>query len=125
VASLRIQHPVGGSSLDKTQRLRTELPKLLRRLGTTTLLDVGCGDFTWMNEVDLLDVNYIGVDIVSSVIDEDDRLFGSPTKRFILANAVWDKLPDADVVLCREILFRLSFDDARSTLRNILPPANS
>src|SRR5437764_8294237 len=42
-----------GSSLDSTRVVRAELPKVLRRLQTRTLLDVPCGDFTWMEHVDL------------------------------------------------------------------------
>ena len=42
-----------GSSLDSTRVLRAELPKAMRSLGARTLLDVPCGDFSWMQHVDL------------------------------------------------------------------------
>src|SRR4051812_28060105 len=53
-----------GSSLDSTRVLRTELPQALRKLEARVLLDVPCGDFTWMGHVDLSGIQYIGGDIV-------------------------------------------------------------
>ena len=42
-----------GSTLDSTRVVRAELPKALRRLDARVLLDIPCGDFTWMEHVDL------------------------------------------------------------------------
>lgn len=108
-----------GSSLQATGGIRERLPELLAELGTQRLLDVGCGDFTWMSRIDL-PCSYIGVDIVSAVVQENERLHGSPTRAFLLADSVTDRLPDADTVLCREVLFHLSFADAMSALKNIV-----
>src|SRR5947207_8580346 len=60
-----------GSNLDSTRVLRAELPKALRRLGVQVLLDAPCGDFTWMERVDLGDIQYIGGDIVSAIVEEN------------------------------------------------------
>lgn len=109
-----------GSSLTATAKLRTELPGLLKSIGTRTLLDVGCGDFTWMRTVDLHAIDYVGADIVQSLIDENNVTYGGAGVRFICANAVSDELPDADTVLIREVLFHLSFDDVSAVLRNVL-----
>lgn len=108
-----------GSSLQATAELREELPALVRRLEVTSVLDVGCGDFTWMQYVDL-GCPYIGVDIVPSVIDQNTRLYGSDHRTFLTCDAVADDLPAADLVLCREVLFHLSLDDCMATLRHIV-----
>lgn len=109
-----------GSSLNATAKLRAELPGLLKGIGTRTLLDLGCGDFTWMRTVDLRAVDYVGADIVQSLIDENTKTYGGAGVRFVCANAVSDELPDADTVLIREVLFHLSFDDVFAVLRNVL-----
>lgn len=109
-----------GSSLAATATIRDQLPGLLAQLDCQTLLDIGCGDFTWMRDVPLGSIDYIGLDIVPSVIDEDARLFASATRTFDVADATRDALPDADVILCREVLFHLSFDDIFSALSNML-----
>ncbi len=53
---------------------------------------------------------YVGVDIVRSLIEEN-QAFASPTRTFFFLDATVDALPSADTLLCREILFHLSFED--------------
>ena len=109
-----------GSTLEVTEPLRAALPDLVRRLGIKSLLDVGCGDFTWMRQVEL-GCDYIGVDIVDSVIEANRAASTTPSRQFLVMDAV-EGLPDmsADLILCREVLFHLSFADARQLLRNAL-----
>lgn len=108
-----------GSTLTATTELRQTLPPLLNQLGAKVVLDVGCGDFFWMRHVDLVQ-NYIGVDIVPSVIEKNKSDFERLNRKFICINAIEDDVPDADVVLIREVLFHLSFKDAHDLLSNIL-----
>ena len=107
-----------GSSLAATELVRRALPALLERLSAETLLDVGCGDFTWMKDV-ALSCAYVGIDIVPSIIAANRDAYGSPRRTFMLCDAVKETLPEADVVLCREVLFHLSFADAIAALKNI------
>src|SRR4030088_386670 len=57
-----------GSEIDATIVLRTELPRLFRKLGVTSLLDAPCGDAGWINNADL-GVRIAGVDIVPALIE--------------------------------------------------------
>ncbi|MFF3855558.1 methyltransferase [Micromonospora sp. NPDC002575] len=107
-----------GSSLRSTAQLREALPALLTRLGATSLLDLGCGDFTWMRHVDL-GVPYVGVDIVPGVVEANRRQHATPQRTFHCLDAVSEPLPAADAVLCREVLFHLSLADARRVLDNV------
>lgn len=105
-----------GSSLEATSAIRESLPKVLNDLGSKTILDVGCGDLTWMRTLALTG-DYIGVDIVPSVIEANRQAM--PASQFLCLDAVTDELPDADTVICREILFHLSFADAKALLQNL------
>lgn len=107
-----------GSNPEVAGRLGSLLPALVERLGVGTFLDVGCGDFSWMRNVDL-GCEYIGIDIVPDVIARNMADHGRPDRRFLTLNAVSQKLPKADMVLCREVLFHLSFADARALIRNV------
>ena len=49
-----------GSMLVETETLRKQLPMLLREIGARSLLDIPCGDFRWLSEVDL-GVPYLGL----------------------------------------------------------------
>ena len=86
------------------------LPEILAALGTRTLLDLGCGDFGWMKEVQL-PCRYVGADIVPDIIGENTALYGSEMRAFQELDATSAPLPNADTVLCREMLFHLSFKD--------------
>lgn len=108
-----------GSTLEATRSLRENLPRLLVELKAKRLLDIGCGDFTWMQQVEL-PCDYVGVDVVPSLIEQNQRQYGTERLRFGVADAVVDELPDADVVLIREVLFHLSLKDGIAALWNIL-----
>ena len=108
-----------GSTLDSTRVLRTELPIVLRQLEAHVLLDVPCGDFTWMDQVDLTGIEYLGGDIVPLIIEENQRLHSSESRRFMQLDLTRDVLPDADVLLCRDCLVHLSYANIRVVLANI------
>lgn len=107
-----------GSTLPATENLRNWLPAYLRKIETKTLLDIGCGDYYWMKTVDL-PCHYIGGDIVEDVIADDQKTYGDETHNFIVLDASTDSLPEADTILCREMLFHLSFADGLAALKNI------
>lgn len=108
-----------GSSLDSTRVLREKLPGALRRLGTRVLLDAPCGDFTWMARVDLGGISYFGADIVPSIITENQRRFASESRHFLELDLTRDLMPDADVLLCRDCLVHLSYENISRLLKNL------
>lgn len=108
-----------GSTLDSTAVLRAELPKSLRLLDARVLLDVPCGDFLWMKRVDLSGIGYIGGDIVPSIIEENQRLHTTESRSFMHLDLTRDKLPDADVLFCRDCLVHLSYANIRAVFANI------
>lgn len=108
-----------GSNLDVTAKLRAELPALLKELNVKTLLDIPCGDFNWMKEVDLSVEQYLGADIVRALIAENQRLYGSDRRTFMSLDLIRDPLPQVDAILCRECLVHLSFNDIGEAVDNI------
>jgi SAM-dependent methyltransferase len=113
-----------GSELEKTESVRQHLAGLLKSLNARSLLDVGCGDFTWMKEVQF-PFKYVGVDIVPDVIEANNASYRSEQKSFQVLDATRDPLPKADTTLCREVLFHLSFRDIRSLIENVRKSGSS
>jgi hypothetical protein len=107
-----------GSSLQATTVIRENLPRILQDINARCLIDIGCGDLVWMSTVHL-SVDYVGVDVVPSVIRQNTEKYASDTRRFVCLDALVDDLPDGDTVLCREILFHLSFSDIGKLLGNL------
>ncbi len=108
------------STLRETASLRRALPGLVREEGVHTLLDIPCGDFHWMREVDLEGVEYTGADVVRDIVERNTALYAGPRRRFAVLDATRDPLPAADLVLCRDLFIHLSLEDILAALRNFL-----
>ena len=108
-----------GSSLDSTRVLREKLPNALRELGTRVLLDAPCGDFAWMDHVDLSGIEYVGADIVRSIVQSNRQDYARQGREFIELDLTSDELPDADVLLCRDCLVHLSYANIARVVDNV------
>ena len=107
-----------GSDYDQTEVVRAVLPLIVKELQCKTLLDVPCGDFFWMNLVEL-DVDYVGGDIVAGLIRSNQRKYGGPRRSFMQVDVIRDRLPKADLVVCRDCLVHFSDAHVFSALKNI------
>lgn len=108
-----------GSDLSQTQVIRAELPKLFKKFNIKSFIDAPCGDFFWMQYVDIGDIKYIGVDIVNEIIRRNAKKFGSKTRKFAYKNIIHDKLPAADLILIRDCWVHLSSKDVFSCVNNL------
>lgn len=108
-----------GSTLAQTATLAKELPLLLRNLKISTLLDIPCGDFNWMQYLDMNGIQYIGGDIVAEIVEQNERKFGSASRQFLQLDLLADSLPSCDLIFCRDCLVHLSFDDIKKALSNV------
>lgn len=108
-----------GSTIDATKILREALPELLTNLNIKSILDIPCGDFNWMNEVDLTGIDYVGADVVPELINENVKQYGTQHKKFKVLDLLRDQLPKADLVICRDCLVHFSFEDAFTALEKI------
>ncbi len=107
-----------GSNLASTEVIREQLPLIVEELRVQTLMDAPCGDCYWMDEIDLGDCRYIGVDIVPEIIT-DNKKYSSSTKSFHLLDIIKHELPQADLILCRDCLVHFSYKDLFSAINNL------
>jgi len=108
-----------GSAADETAVLRRAIPELLQTLGASSLLDVPCGDFSWLSMVDLGALEYTGADIVLPLVLKNAATYPHPRRRFVQLDLTSDPLPRADVVLCRDCLVHLSHANVLKSLANL------
>jgi len=108
-----------GAGWEQTAELRVALPAILRELQTRTLLDLPCGDFSWMRHLDLPVTEYIRADLLSYLIGQHQARYTDDRHRFMTLNLSSDPLPRADLLLCRDCLVHLSFADIVRALENI------
>lgn len=113
------KHPCGpGSTLIYTENLRQQLPLILKKYDITSMIDIPCGDFSWMNGV-LFPKNfkYIGADIVDFLIEDNREKYSG--KEFQVIDITKDNIPDVDLLFCRDCLLHLSNENIIKTFQNI------
>ncbi|TRZ51624.1 MAG: hypothetical protein D4S01_04355, partial [Dehalococcoidia bacterium] len=65
-----------GSELQNTEEIRQALPHIISKYSIRSIVDVPCGDWNWMQKVEL-DVNYIGLDIVPDMVVANNKAYGN------------------------------------------------
>lgn len=108
-----------GSDVHQTRIIIKELPAVFGDFRISTMLDIPCGDFHWMKNVELRDIDYTGADIVDDLIKKNTEQYAKDGMRFQRLNLIEDKLPKVDLVFCRDCLVHLSFADIFHALNNI------
>jgi len=116
------QETVSGASstLNYTEKLRQTLPHLLVDLNIGTMLDLPCGDFHWMSEIELPVTHYIGGDIVPHLVQATRIRYGRPNREFRTIDLCNDPLPKADLLFCRDCFIHLSDDMIALAIENIV-----
>lgn len=110
-----------GSTITYTENIRQELPKLISKFDIKSILDAPCGDFGWMKILlPKLNVSYIGADIVKELIESHKEKYQNESNKFIALNLITDKFPTSDLMICRDCLFHLSYEDIQSVLVNFV-----
>lgn len=107
-----------GSEGEQVQELIQRLPDLLRAYDVRSMLDLPCGDFNWMQQVDLSGIDYLGADIVGEVVQRNRKEYTATGRNFEKLDLIKDPLPTADLLLCRDCLVHLSFRDIFTALEN-------
>lgn len=107
-----------GSNLEQTKIIREQLPVLLKKNNVKSLVDAPCGDWYWMRNIKIDIKEYIGIDIVEDLINKNNLNYANESIKFIKSNIVKDDLPRADLILSRDCLVHLTFEDALNAIRN-------
>lgn len=110
-----------GSTLEYTENLRKQLPKVVDQFNIKSILDAPCGDFNWMHSViNSLDCSYIGGDIVGELIEDLNIRYQTDTVRFVKLDVTAQNLPQADLMICRDCLFHLPYEGIQKFLANFI-----
>lgn len=105
-----------GSELAQTKTIVNKIPALVKTLEISSMLDIPCGDFNYMKEIDL-PCDYIGADIVEPLIAQNRVTYKNVDFRCL--NVISDTLPPVDLVLVRDCFVHLSNHDVSMAIANI------
>jgi SAM-dependent methyltransferase len=111
-----------GSTLEYTENIRKQLPILFKKYSIQTVLDAPCGDFHWFNEiVQNSSLTYTGIDVVPAIIKKNAKKYsGNKRIKFLQKDLINYQYKQYDLVLARDFLFHLSFNDTFQFLVNFV-----
>lgn len=124
-----------GSSIEATRKITNLLNLIIKNQKVGILIDLACGDLTWMKHVVSKNPNllYIGNDIAREVIDIHKRehlknkqmiffngAMGDSKHMTTLRNA-WNakNIRKNTIILCREVFQHMHHDEVKNTINNI------
>lgn len=76
-----------------------------------SVVDAGCGDWQFSRLIDWTGVDYIGYDVVKSLVERNNAAFANNHINFIHANFLQTDLPQADLFLCKDVFQHLTHAD--------------
>jgi SAM-dependent methyltransferase len=112
----------GHGSLPRTTRpYRRFLEEFLVANRVGRVVDFGCGDWQFSRLVDWDGASYTGVDIVPSVIERNREQYGRPGVEFMVTPEDPAQLPDAELLICKDVLQHLPNSDVQAFLDIVVP----
>ena len=108
-----------GSDEIQTTEVKLILKRIIQEYRISSILDIPCGDFNWIKEIDLSPVAYLGADIVAKIIDVNNAVHKKENIEFLQADITTSKHPQVDLIFCRDCLVHFSYQDIEKAIKNL------
>lgn len=108
-----------GSTLEITREYRAYVEDFMKKHNVKSVVDAGCGDWSFSSAIDWGDASYLGIDIASDVIAAVRNKHEKGRVTF-LAGDITDELPAADLLISKDVLQHLSNELVQKFIRNNL-----
>lgn len=93
----------GGSSPEITKEYREYLSNVLSKQDINSVVDLGCGDWQFSKLIDWSKVNYLGLDCVQKLIDENKKLYGSENINFLYNDSTEEFDYEGDLLIVKDV----------------------
>ena len=108
-----------GSEIRNTRIISNILPKIIKKYKIKTLFDCPCGDMNYMSKIlkrlkKNLKIKYVGGDIVKNLIINNRKKY--PMYKFIHFDIINDKISKYDLIIVKDLLNHLSFNNIKEVL---------
>lgn len=97
----------------------SNLSQVIREHQIHSVVDVGCGDFFIGSQIAPLVSSYVGVDIVPSLVAQNQAKYGVGGISFLCRDAVSDDLPPAQLCLIRQVFQHLSNNEIAQVIEKL------
>jgi SAM-dependent methyltransferase len=108
-----------GSDIQNIQPYIDYLQAIIDSRQIKSIVDCGCGDWQSTRYLNLNGVDYLGIDIVPKVINDNIKSYSAPNIKFQFANFLDIELPKADLLICKDVLQHLPNEAVLSFLTKI------
>lgn len=109
-----------GSAIECSYEYIIFLQNYVKQNRIISILDLGCGDFNLMRHFNFENVEYLGLDIVTNVIDYNKKYYSKNNVKFNESNIITFSTSNVyDLVILKEVLQHLSNDNIIKLLNNI------
>lgn len=95
-----------GSTLEITREYRAYLEDFIRKHRVRSIVDAGCGDWSFSSAIDWGGASYLGVDIASDVIEANRSKHQKRGVTFQVGD-ITAELPPADLLISKDVLQHL------------------
>tara|TARA_Y100000389_G_scaffold80269_1_gene76977 strand:- start:8397 stop:9758 length:1362 start_codon:yes stop_codon:yes gene_type:complete len=110
-----------GSSLENTREITALLEDFIYKYNCNSILDLGCGDLSWMQKTKFFlddNIKYTGVDVVDSLIDIHNTNY--PNRTFLCEDITeFSEFNKVSIILMRDVIFHLKNNEILKILNNI------
>ena len=108
-----------GSTLEITREYRAYVEDFMKTHAVKSVVDAGCGDWSFSRAIDWGGASYLGVDIASDVIAALRHQHEKGQVTFQVGD-ITDELPAADLLISKDVLQHLPNTLVRKFIRNNL-----
>lgn len=108
-----------GSTIEQGRPFITFVQQILDEFDIQSIVDLGCGDWVLAHEINWKNRNYLGLDVVSKVIDRNKLLYSSCNIQFSKLDGITQELPQSDLLICKNVLQHLPNADILKILAQI------
>ena len=108
-----------GSTLEITREYRVYVEDFIKKHNVKSVVDAGCGDWSFSSAIDLGDASYLGIDIASDVIVAVRNKHEKGRIKFQVGD-ITDELPAAELLISKDVLQHLSNELVHKFIRNNL-----
>jgi SAM-dependent methyltransferase len=100
-------HSGGGSSPYWNIEYRAFLERFMVLNDIRSVVDIGCGDWQFSRFINFAGVTYRGYDVVPSVVEANQRRYGSSEVSFQIIPADLSQVPAAELLIMKDVLQHL------------------
>jgi SAM-dependent methyltransferase len=110
-----------GSLPSVTKGYRDFLQTFIDTNNITSVVDYGFGDWQFSRYINWEGVNYLGIEVVESLVDKNTKLYGQKNINFKKAPKNLADMTKADLIIVKDVLQHLETADVKKFIKIVLP----